>query len=132
MMKDVEVSSHEYFEEVYLENFDALYSYIKDVLKADDINTDDLHNLMVAELSEGFLSGSQVHQNACILLKTGLPFIKNDGLYRGIFSLEDINRISTLIEPDEASELLALLVSRPYGGRYLIGWKRAAFEAGLI
>ncbi|WP_416914371.1 rhamnan synthesis F family protein [Seohaeicola sp.] len=130
--KGVEVSSHEYFEEVYLENFDALYTYIKDVLKAEDINIYDLHNLVVAELGEGFLSGSQVHQNACILLETGLPFVKNDGLYRGIFSLEDINRISTFIEPDEASELLALLVSRPYGGRYLTGWKRAAFEAGLI
>ncbi len=130
--KGVEVSSHESFEEVYLANFDSLQSYFKEVLKADNINESDLRNMVVAELGEGFLSGSQVHQNACILLEIGLPFIKNDGLYRGIFSLEDVNRISALIEPSEAVELLSILVSRPYGGRYLTGWKRAAFEAGLI
>jgi len=130
--KGVEVASHEYFEEVYLKDFDSLRNYMSEVLKNDEINVEDLHKLVVAELAEGFLSGSQIHQNAGILVKTGLPIIKNDGLYRGIFSLEDINRISALLEEHEATELSTLLVSRPYGGRYLTGWRRAAFEAGLI
>lgn len=78
------------------------------------------------------MSGSQIHQNASILIKIGLPIIKLDGLYRGIFSYEDMGRICSMLKSDEGKELGDLLIARPYGGRYLTGWKRAAFEAGLL
>jgi len=76
--------------------------------------------------------GSQIHQNAAVLLEIGLPIIKLDGLYRGMFNNYDVLRLQKKLNETEARELSALLLDRPYGGQMLYGWKRAAFLRGLI
>lgn len=91
-----------------------------------------LHRTLLAELVAVFMQGSQIHQNAAILVKMGLPIIKLDGFYRGMFSVEDIQAISGQLEPLERRELQSLLMQRPYGGDTLIAWKRVAFMRGLI
>lgn len=116
----------------YVTNFDELYGYFQKRFGREDIDGSILRDILVNELAESFLAGSQIHQNSGILLKLGLPIIKLDGLYRGIFSVEDMVRLVNMLEQAEGRELQDLLVSRPYGGRYLTGWRRAAFNAGLL
>ncbi|MDX5418627.1 MAG: hypothetical protein LPK09_05370, partial [Hymenobacteraceae bacterium] len=94
----------------------------------DEILTDALS----AVASEVFMLGSQIHQNAAVLLEIGLPIIKLDGLYRGMFNNYDVLRLQKKLNDTEARELSALLLDRPYGGQMLYGWKRAAFLRGLI
>lgn len=116
----------------HISTYDELKSLLQRQLKTENISDEQLTRMVNAEVLESFMSGSQIHQNACILIKLGLPIIKLDGLYRGIFSYEDISRICELLEDDEADELEKILISRPFGGRYLTGWKRVAFSAGLL
>ncbi|MDG1129264.1 MAG: hypothetical protein P8N68_09190, partial [Paracoccaceae bacterium] len=94
----------------------------------DEIFSDSL----AAVASEVFMLGSQIHQNAAVLLEIGLPIIKLDGLYRGMFNNYDVLRLQKKLNETEARELSALLLDRPYGGQMLYGWKRAAFLRGLI
>lgn len=91
-----------------------------------------LTDALTAVASEVFMTGSQIHQNAAILLELGLPIIKLDGLYRGAFNNYDLLRLQRKLDPDEAQELSALLLDRPFGAQMLQGWKRAAFMRGLI
>lgn len=130
--KSIEVAMKEYFDEVHVQTYSELKEFLESRLNTNNISDEHLRRILHAELLESFMSGSQIHQNASILIKLGLPIIKLDGLYRGIFSYEDMARICGMLESYEGQELGALLISRPYGGRYLTGWKRAAFEAGLM
>lgn len=81
---------------------------------------------------ETFVSGSQIHQNAALLLKLGSPLIKLDGVYRGMFDMFDLRNIEMSLEPRDIQELRTLLLSRPYGGDVLFGMSRMAFFRGLI
>lgn len=91
-----------------------------------------LHEAALKEIIESFMSGSQIHQNAAVLLNMGLPIVKLDGLYRGIFDMSDVYRVTQLLPEEEGMELRALLMSRPYGRRYYVGWRQVAFERGYI
>jgi len=84
------------------------------------------------ELIYSFISGSQIHQNAAILILMGLPIVKMDGLYRGTFVTADVLTISKLLPDDEARALISNLMLRPYGSDTLVGWKKAAFMRGLL
>ena len=79
-----------------------------------------------------FKMGSQIHQNGIFLHKIGLPIIKLDGIYRGMFNARDVERIANDLEPDQQEAFRRIMYSRPYGRAVLFGWKRAAFERGLI
>lgn len=91
-----------------------------------------LDSAVVSMLTEVFMDGSQIHQNAAVLLHIGLPIIKLDGLYRGMFNIFDVNTIMKTLVPEDAAEFQNLIMERPYGGRVLRGWKAAAFMRGLI
>ncbi|MCQ0971158.1 hypothetical protein MLD63_12065 [Paracoccus sp. TK19116] len=91
-----------------------------------------LHDYVIGALSEVFLHGSQIHQNAIVLLKMGLPIVKLDGLYRGIFNVVDMHRISSQLPEDEAAELEGLLLERPYGGDTYYGWRKMAYRLGYL
>ncbi|OAN71202.1 hypothetical protein A8B83_12115 [Rhodobacteraceae bacterium EhC02] len=91
-----------------------------------------LTDAISAVATEVFMMGSQIHQNAAVLLEIGLPIIKLDGLYRGMFNNYDVLRLQKKLNETEARELSALLLDRPFGGSTLVGWKRAAFLRGLI
>jgi len=84
------------------------------------------------DLLECFSAGSQIHQNGIILHYLGLPIIKLDGLYRGIFSTEDVEKLAQQLESSEVMQFKRLMYSKPFGGNVLFGWKRAAFYRGLI
>lgn len=84
------------------------------------------------DLLESFSTGSQIHQNGILLHYLGLPIIKLDGLYRGMFSNEDIENLAQQLESDEVIPFKRLMYSKPFGGEVLYGWKRSAFYRGLI
>jgi len=91
-----------------------------------------LRKAIAGLVAEIFMVGSQIHQNGVVLLRMGLPLVKLDVLYRGVFNVEDMNLACEQMSPRDGAELRQLLVTRPYGGHMLFGWKRAAFERGLI
>lgn len=130
--KSIEVSIKEYFDESHVKTYDELRDFLKKRLNTENISEEDLRRMLMSELLESFMSGSQIHQNAAILIQLGLPIIKLDGLFRGIFSYEDMVRICEIFPKSEGEELQSILITRPYGGRYLMGWKRAAFNLGMI
>lgn len=85
------------------------------------------------DLFERFIEGSQIHQNGIILHHLGMPMIKLDALYRGMFSIEDVTKIAAQLDAHESDNFRRLMFSRPFGGNTLYGWKRAAFyRGGLI
>ena len=78
-------------------------------------------------------SGSQIHQNNNLLISMGCPLVKLDLIYRGAFSYEDAEIMFSQIENKEDVELLrVMLYRRAYGLDVLRGWKRSAFNKGLI
>lgn len=99
---------------------------------ADRLDIELVRRFVIAQLGEIYISGSQVHQNAPVLLAMGLPFIKLDGLYRGMFSIQDVETLCSLVPSAEATALRRELMSRPYGGDTLFGWRRLAFFRGLL
>lgn len=91
-----------------------------------------IHAASAAFMTEAFMVGSQIHQNGAILLRMGLPIIKLDGLYRGVFNISDINVICGLLGQDEAEELRGILMQRPFGENVLRGWRLTAFKWGYL
>ena len=120
-------------EEVLITTRDEFARYL---LRHVPEQTNNLEELLTDAISavatETFMNGSQIHQNAAVLLEIGLPIIKLDGLYRGMFNNYDVLRLQKKLNDTEARELSALLLDRPFGGSTLIGWKKAAFLVGLI
>ena len=84
------------------------------------------------DLLECFNRGSQIHQNALLLHYLGLPLIKLDGLYRGMFSTGDVEKLAQQLEPDEVIPFKRLVYSKPFGAEVYVGWKKTAFFHGLI
>ena len=129
----IEANVKDLNEEAFIQDMEGLRSYllrhVKDTAELDESLIDDSVNAILGRI---FMSGSQIHQNAAILLRMGLPIVKLDGLYRGMFNIYDVQRISRLMEPGEATEMQRVLLERPFGGDTLIGWRRAAFMVGLI
>ena len=124
---------NDWLKKAYVNSVDSIMYFIKEQVANDtSLDRDAIERIIASELTETFLSGSQIHQNAAILLNLGLPFVKLDGLYRGIFNQEDISNIVKQLNVVEAQELQAILMNRPYGGKHLIGWQKVAFERGLI
>jgi hypothetical protein len=79
-----------------------------------------------------FSSGSQIHNFGLLLHFFGLPIIKADAVYRGVFAASDVEKIVRLLHADEIAHFRSLMYSRPYGGNQYFGWKRSAFVNGLI
>ena len=103
-----------------------------DLSPGSTIDEAQVRSVLAARLGEVFLSGSQIHRNSAILLMMGLPIVKLDGLYRGTFVIEDVQAICRHLSPEDAKELRDLLMTRPFGGDILFGWRRMAFMRGLL
>jgi hypothetical protein len=103
---------------------------------AKDSNLKSLKERVLKEVKNDFLecftSGSQIHQNNILLHHLGMPIIKLDGLYRGMFSVEDVQTLANQLGIDEKNHFMHLMYSKSFGGNTLFGWKRAAFYRGLI
>lgn len=87
---------------------------------------------VVAHFVDCFSRGSQIHQSNAFLHRIGLPLIKLDGIYRGMFNSRDIERVADDLDADQQEDFRRIMYSRPFGGVALVGWKRAAFMRGLI
>ena len=61
-----------------------------------------------------------------------MPIVKLDVLYRGVLSVRDIEEIANQLLEEERSLFLYQMHSRPFGSDTLTGWRRAAFNQGLI
>lgn len=103
-----------------------------DLREGETLNEDYVRRMVISHLTESYMSGSQIHQNASTLLTMGLPIIKLDGLYRGMFTIEDMQLIVRQLPEADGRALQTILLERPYGGDALRGWRRAAFMRGLI
>lgn len=129
----IEASVRELEESAFVSGYDDLVDYVRRQMKDPrQLDEPKVRSLIAAYIGEVFMEGSQVHQNAAILLHQGLPIVKLDGLYRGMFNLTDLNNLVVQLPAHEASELRRLLMERPYGGDTLIGWKNAAFMRGYL
>lgn len=117
----------------HINSIDELSKFFQEIVSnKSEINKGNIKNILASELTEVFMTASQIHQNQAILLHMGLPIIKLDGLYRGMFNISDIDNIVTLLNPDESEELLKLLMARPCGMDIFNGIKLRAFMHGLI
>ncbi len=87
---------------------------------------------IISNFADSFSSGSQIHQNGPFLHRIGLAFVKLDGLYRGTFSSEDVEIIAEDMLPEQRQSFRKVMYSRPHGKTVYYGWKRAAFDRGLI
>lgn len=87
---------------------------------------------IISSFADGFSRGSQIHQNGPFLHRIGLAFVKLDGLYRGVFSSEDVELIAEDFAPEQQNSFRKIMYSRPHGKTVYYGWKRAAFDRGLI
>lgn len=107
----------------------------RDVLKR-LTGTDDAYSdfLRYAENKciDSFRMGSQIHQNPGTLLYLGLPIVKLDGFFRGLFVEEDVGKIQMLMDATEFIELTKLLYSKPYGLDHLTGIDKLAFNLGIL
>ena len=130
---NVDTPAKELNEEILIASREDFANYLVRNVQEESTNFDEiLTDALSAIASETFMVGSQIHQNAVILLHIGLPIIKLDGLYRGMFNNYDILRLQRKLPEAEARELSALLMERPFGGATYIGWRRSAFLVGLI
>ncbi|UXY52700.1 rhamnan synthesis F family protein [Pseudomonas tohonis] len=91
---------------------------------------------MRAELLASFLDcfsvGSQIHQNNAFLHAMGLPLIKMDGLYRGMFNPRDIENLANSLDLTQREHFRRTMYGRPFGGQTLSGWRLTAFYRGLL
>ncbi len=87
---------------------------------------------VVAQFVDCFARGSQIHQSNTFLHKIGLPLIKLDGIYRGMFNSRDIEKVTDDLDASQQESFRRIMYSRPFGGSVLTGWKLAAFMRGLI
>ena len=103
-----------------------------EIRQGDEIDPDLIRRVVISHLTHIFMVGSQIHQNASTLIKMGLPIVKIDGLYRGMFTVQDIQSITDQLPREDSIDLQALLLERPFGGDIYIGWRYSAFMRGLI
>jgi len=120
--------------EARMSTIEDAVGFLSDVLGR-ELNADEIahfREFLASYATRVFMAGSQIHQNAAILLHMGLPIVKLDGLYRGMFGIGDVNRILERLGGDDATGFRALIFRRPFGGDTLVGWQRFAFFRGFI
>lgn len=130
----IEVKLQDLFKQQAVVDVPSTLDFLKRNIKNPPDSLDEIIiTAMRAAAVDAFRYGSQVHQNATLMLRMGLPFVKMDCLYRGMLNFMDLENLSSSIEDSEESRLLSYyLLQRPFGLDTLIGWRRAAFEHGWI
>jgi len=111
---------------------DFLCNSISNSGELDNRLAEAIRDEVIANYIACFAQGSQIHQNNLFLHRVGLPIIKLDGIYRGMFNALDIEKLAEDLVQSQQEEFRRLMYSRPFGGSVLYGWKRAAFYRGLI
>lgn len=91
-----------------------------------------IKQFLCAKILSVFREESQIHQNNAFLLYLGMPLIKLDGFFRGVFSEEDILIIAKLMQEDETVEIQKLLFSKSYGKDALQGINYILYSQGFL
>lgn len=129
----IQIEESKLADRIVASDFDGIVRLAEVGLKeGSQLDRETVRRIVISQLTEVYMSGSQIHQNASTLIKMGLPIVKLDGLYRGMFTIQDIQLVTQQLTKDDAEQLQALLLERPFGGDALRGWRRAAFMRGLI
>lgn len=114
-------------------DYESMVSVLDEWVKAGRAHVEQsIREPLIDALVSVFDQGSQIHQNAALLVYMGLPTVKLDGVYRGLFSVADVERITGLLNGSDATRLQGQLLAKPYGGDSLSGWRRVAFQKWLI
>ncbi|MDN3236332.1 rhamnan synthesis F family protein [Pseudomonas sp. WAC2] len=134
--KDVKSNEIEDFGMNFVMSTRSLAGFVYKHLEDLDLTYDDVYKTIcieaIAHFVETFSRGSQIHQNNIFLHHIGMPLIKLDGLYRGMFIARDVESLAQDLDGHQVDEFRQLMYSRPFGGNVFFGWKRAAFYRGLI
>lgn len=129
-----QIDLEKFTEKAFIFSFSNLVEFFCADLKAEEA-AQALHFLkerVTAEAIEVFRHGSHIHQNQTVLYALGLPIIKMDLIYRGMFNTADLQNLRSYLPREEHDQVFRALAARPFGADVLIGWKRAAFMRGLI
>lgn len=118
--------------EHFIFSFEDVDNFFNQLTSQPNQYKDEYHKFMISKLIENSRFGSQIHQNNAAFVFMGLPIIKLDGVYRGMFNEIDVTNFEKLLKPDYFNELIKLLYKKPFGGDVLLGWKKVAFLRGLI
>ena len=130
---DIAFDEKDPIESVSLTSMEDAINHLKRITRSSDsFDPADFKEFAIGQMVYVFMQGSQIHQNQAALLQMGLPIVKIDGLYRGMFNIEDILRVSNHLTPEDVRHAHPLLLARSYGGTTHMGWKRTAFIRGLI
>ncbi len=121
-----------YYAQSVEDYFNFIFSSIVNGAAVSDSLRATINEEFATSFLELFIKGSPIHLSAIFLHRLGLPLIKLDGLYRGAFIVRDVEVIAGELAPEEGEAFRRLLYARPFGCDTLFGWKRAAFERGLI
>lgn len=120
----------------YADSVAGYSEFLSSTIKASSASQADVGKVVREEVIANFLAcfsqGSQIHQNNIFLHRVGLAIIKLDGLYRGMFTARDIENLANDLDSEQQEAFRRIMYSRPFGISTLFGWKRAAFERGLI
>ena len=120
---------------VIIKTANDLVEYLMEISSNKD--TSEIYNIVRDEIagrySDYLVIGSQIHSNATLFYKMGMPILKLDMIYRGTLNSYDVAKLLKLMPEDEALEFSDILFRRIYGAAaYKRGWKLAAFMRGLI
>lgn len=83
------------------------------------------NDYMMNKLLDLIIGGGQIHQNNIMFYYLGMPIIKNDCFFRGIFNRADLNKMCSLLPADEVELFLSIQFSKPYGSEFL---KKNSFD----
>lgn len=125
-------TTHNYDNNIHITNIDSLALYLKRTSGNADEIMREFYEFVISQSVLFSRFGSQIHQNNACFLLMGLPIIKLDGLFRGLFSEKDISHFQKLLKAEYFEELVEILYRNPFGNDYLHGWRRVAFERGII
>jgi len=118
--------------DIHVTGIENIEIYLSRVAGKSDSILEKFHIYAISKSVANSRFGSQIHQNNACFMLMGLPIIKLDGIYRGMFSELDISNFQKLMKPGYFNELIEILYKKPFGGDVLLGWKQVAFFRGLI
>lgn len=118
--------------DIHVTNIDDVGIYLNRVNGKSTGIVEEFYEYVISQSVTYSRFGSQIHQNNACFMLMGLPIIKLDGIYRGMFSEKDISNFQRLIKKEYFYELIEILYKKPYGEDFLHGWRRVAFKRGLI
>lgn len=96
-----------------------------------DLNSDDARAIGVDRLIQLVSAASQIHVGGFMFMKwLGMPLLKRDSVYRGLFQLEHFERCLAEVGVRNSREIMAD-IRRKGSPERLTGWTRVLHGAGL-